>query len=319
MSQSQYFIAVDWGSTRLRAFLCKHQAHREIQLLARSNGPGVTKAIESFEKTLFDSIEPWCEEYGNLPIYLSGQIGSSIGWRETDYLPCPISPEQIASKCLRFEAQGHQISIIPGLSCLLPNQHYDLMRGEELQVLGWLGQDPENRIGQHLICLPGTHTKWVFVNNGQIVMFKTAMTGELYDILVNHSILIQDKNALFNQEAFDQGAKFTLQSEAGSFVHGLFSVRSKQLFKQISAQQSTSYLSGLLIGSDVRAAINANEWDIKSLNKIVLIGSPNLSKSFARVLESEGVNTEICKLTKTTLAGFSSVFQADILQSQDSI
>ena len=310
MSQNQYFIAVDWGSSRLRAFLCKHETNDEIQLVARVNGPGVTKVSDSFEKTLFDCIEPWTMEYGKLHVYLSGQIGSSIGWQETDYLPCPISPDQVASECLHFSARDHNLSIIPGLSCLLPNQHYDLMRGEELQVLGWLDQKPENRQGQHLICLPGTHTKWVFVNNGQIIMFKTAMTGELYDILVNHSILIQDKNALFNQEAFDQGARFTLQSEAGSFVHGLFSVRSKQLFSQISVQQSTSYLSGLLIGSDVRAAINANEWNVDTLDKIALIGSPHLSKSFARVLELEGYKTEICKVTKTTLAGFSSVYRA---------
>ncbi|GBL04518.1 2-dehydro-3-deoxygalactonokinase [Glaciecola sp. KUL10] len=310
MSQDQYFIAVDWGSTRLRAFLCKHSLNANIELVARNNGPGVTKVSDSFEKTLFDCIEPWTTEYGRLPIYLAGQIGSSIGWRETEYLPCPISPEQVASKCLIFEELGHEISILPGLSCLLPNQHYDLMRGEELQVLGWLNQRPENRKGQHLICLPGTHTKWVFVNNGQIIMFKTAMTGELYDILVNHSILIQNKTASFDQAAFDQGAKFTLQSEAGSFVHGLFSVRSKQLFSQITGQQSTSYLSGLLIGSDVRAAINANEWNVDSLDKIALIGAPHLSKSFARVLELEGYKTEICKLTQTTLAGFSSVFRA---------
>jgi len=308
--QRSYFIAVDWGTSRLRAYLCMVDDNNQLQLIARTSGLGVSKVTHSFSATLQICIEPWESEYGKLPVFMSGQIGSSIGWHETDYLPCPISPDQVASRCLTFASNGYDITIIPGLSCLLANQNHDVMRGEELQVLGWLQQNEHHQIGSHLICLPGTHTKWVLVQDGKIVLFKTAMTGELYDLLVNHSVVIQDKSSTFNSEAFDLGARFTLQSEAGSFVHGLFSVRSKQLFGQIAPQHSTSYLSGLLIGSDVRAAINATEWDFDALDKIAIIGSPHLSRSFARVLELEGYKTQICKLTVNTLAGFNSVFKS---------
>lgn len=310
MHSASYFIAVDWGTSRLRAFLCKVKPDGSLQLLTRGAGLGVSKSALSFEETLMECISPWEFEYGKLPVLMAGQIGSSIGWKETPYLACPISPQKLAQSCVNFECNGYQISVIPGLSCQLENDNYDCMRGEELQILGWLQLSPENQVGQHLICLPGTHTKWVLVQDGKIKLFKTALTGELFDLLANNSVLIQEKATLFNQEAFDAGAAFTLNSEMGSFIHGLFSVRSRQLFGQLSADEATSYLSGLLIGSDIRAAMNATEWNLSSMDKVSIIGAPHLSRCFSSVLESQAITTEVCQVTATTLLGFNSVIQS---------
>ena len=101
-----------------------------------------------------------------------------------------------------------------------------------------------------------------------------------------------------------------MNSEMGSFMHGLFSVRSRQLFGQLGKDEATSYLSGLLIGSDIRAAMNATEWDLTKIDKVSIIGAPHLSRCFSRVLESQSLKTEICKVTATTLLGFNSVFQS---------
>lgn len=131
------------------------------------------------------------------------------GWVATD--------RQLAKSCVNFQCNGYNINVIPGLSCKLENNNYDCMRGEELQILGWLQLAEENQVSRHVVCLPGTHTKWLLVEDGKIKLFKTALTG------------------------------------------GLFSVRSRQLFGQLSAQEATSYLSGLLIGSDVHASMNATE------------------------------------------------------------
>lgn len=318
MQMASYFIAVDWGTSRLRAFLCKVGADGSLELIARAAGLGVRKSPLSFEETLMQCISPWEFEYGKLPVFLAGQIGSSIGWKETAYLACPISPQEIAKSCVHFTCNGYDITVIPGLSCQLENDNYDCMRGEELQILGWLQLAEQNQKGRHLVCLPGTHTKWVLIEDGKIHLFKTALTGELFDLITNHSVLIQEKSTLFNQEAFDSGAAFTLHSEMGSFIHGLFSVRSKQLFGQLSAQEASSYLSGLLIGSDVRAAMNAVEWSLSAQDKVSVIGAPHLSSCFARVLESQSITTEICKVTATTLLGFKSVFQSIHLPNEKS-
>jgi 2-dehydro-3-deoxygalactonokinase len=320
MQRYSYFIAVDWGTSRLRAFLCKVKADGSLKLVTRSAGLGVSKSALSFDETLMQCISPWESEYGKLPVLMAGQIGSSIGWKETPYLSSPISPQELAKSCVNFQCNGYNINVIPGLSCKLENNNYDCMRGEELQILGWLQLAVENQVGRHLVCLPGTHTKWVLVEDGKIKLFKTALTGELFDLIANHSVLIQEKvtvfnqgvfnQKVFNQEAFDSGAAFTLNSEMGSLIHGLFSVRSRQLFGQLSAHEATSYLSGLLIGSDVRASMNATEWSLAKMDKVSIVGASHLSSCFASVLESQSISTEICQVTTTTLLGFNSVFQS---------
>ncbi|MCH2058688.1 MAG: 2-dehydro-3-deoxygalactonokinase [Thalassotalea sp.] len=307
MMSGLHFITIDWGTSHLRAFLCCIDQQDELSLIKRVTGLGVTKITSSFEQELFDCISPWTEEYGKLPILMAGQIGSSIGWKETQYLACPTSPKSVASACLQFESRGHQVTIVPGLHCSHNNNYRDVLRGEELQVLGWLAEDASHSKGRHLICLPGTHTKWVLVNNGQVLKFKTAMTGELFDLLSNHSVLIQRPTTEFNEPAFKYGAKYTLASELGSFIHGLFSVRSKQLFNELTPEHATSYLSGMLIGSDVRAALNATEWDFNELDSVNVIGNRQLSEYFTKVLAMLDIGATIHNVEKVTLAGFLSI------------
>ena len=303
----QYAVAVDWGTSHLRAFLCKVNSDKTLLLTDNATSLGVNKVINSFEQTLFDCIAPWVVQYGKMPIFMMGQIGSSIGWKETLYLPCPIQPNDIVANCITFHCSGHDITITPGLSCQLSNDNYDVMRGEELQVLGWLQQNPQHFSGTHLICLPGTHTKWVLIKSGKIELFKTAMTGELFDLLSNQSILIQKVQSIFDQGSFIKGADFTLKSERGSFTHGLFSVRSKQLFGELSHSQATSYLSGLLIGSDVRAAMNAEEWQLSQLGEVSIIGETHLSEQFSQVLKMHGMKTHLYKVNDMTMLGFNSI------------
>ncbi|NMP30174.1 2-dehydro-3-deoxygalactonokinase [Thalassotalea sp. M1531] len=305
----QYVIAVDWGTSHLRAYLCKVNEDLTLSYQECLTARGVSKVSHGFEQELFDCIEPWVEQFGNLSILMSGQIGSSIGWKETTYLACPISPKAVAASCLRFNCREHQLAIVPGLHCSHENNYRDVMRGEELQVLGWLAQNPKHTLGRHLVCLPGTHTKWVLVEDGQVVLFKTAMTGELYDLLIHHSVLIQHPNDEFNQQAFNDGAKYTLASELGSLIHGIFSVRSKQLFNELSTEQAPSYLSGMLIGSDVRAALNATEWQFTQLDSVNIIGSNTLSKRFSEVLSMQDISTQLYAVADVTLAGFSSIYQ----------
>lgn len=300
-----YIIGIDWGTTHLRAYLCDISTSGDTHLIAVEKGLGVSKQLLSFEDSLFDCIDPWLKLYGKLPIYLCGQIGSSIGWHEAPYLPCPINPHKIKNDFLSFIVRGHKVSIIPGISCCLGENDFDVMRGEELQILGWLKLNPTHQKGQYLLCLPGTHTKWVLLVDGEIQLFKTAMTGELFDLLSTQSILIQKNGSSFNLDSFLNGANKTLNSELGAFSHSLFSVRSKQLFSKLNENNAASYLSGFLIGSDVRAAINALQWNMQNFQSIEIIGAPHLSDCFAQVLSLKNIKSRVHNVEKITLLGFS--------------
>lgn len=308
MSTHQKVVVIDWGTSHFRAYLCAI-VNEHFSLIAQVSAPGVCKSSDDYEQVLLDSITPWSDEYGALNILIAGQVGSSIGWKETPYLGCPISPIETAKHCMRFSCQAHTIFIVPGLSCQLALDNFDVLRGEEVQVLGWLASSDEHQKGEHLLCLPGTHTKWVHIINGEIQLFKSAMTGELYDLLCNGSVLIQPQSSTFSQKVFDLGAHFTLNSPLGNFAHGLFSVRSKQLFGQIPGMHASAYLSGMLIGTDVRAAMNAQEWHIDQLAKVSIIGSAHLSDCFARVLGFEQVIIQQFNVEKTTLLGFENIYQ----------
>ncbi|WP_440874101.1 2-dehydro-3-deoxygalactonokinase [Thalassotalea sp. PLHSN55] len=307
-----HIIFVDWGTSQLRAYLCQYTDQDEFEHISSIYGLGVSKCGPNFQQELMTRIQPWVDIFGKLPIYLAGQIGSSIGWKETQYLPCPTTLNNIAHSCVKFNSQQHQISVVPGLSCFLEQQYYDVMRGEEIQILGWLSLDSAHRQGQHLLCLPGTHTKWVLIEDGKVVLFKTAITGELFDLLSSQSVLVQQQKSTIDKSAFIKGAKFTLDSEHDNFSHGLIAVRSQQLFGDISNEQGRSYLSGFLIGSDVRAAIHAKQWSLTRNSLVNIIGDKRLSQNFADVFALQSINSKCFGECETTLAGFYAVYRQSI-------
>lgn len=313
MSNHRY-IAVDWGTSHLRAYLCQIEdpaaAEPQVRLLGQSTGLGVGKKNTDFPQTLHQAIAPWLTEFGKMPILLAGQIGSSIGWHETAYLPCPIVPEQILGSGFQFRCAGLQVQILPGLCCRLASQQFDVMRGEELQIVGFLRLYPQFRVGEHLLCLPGTHTKWVLLRDGVIVYFKTAMTGELFDLLSRQSVLIQQPcpPEQLDWPAFAEGSQFTLNADAGNLVHGLFSVRTRQLFGGENGVQACAYLSGMLIGSDVRAALHASDWRLDAEASVVVIGGYPLLECFRQVLQQVGIEPLTADVTTCTLQGFAAEF-----------
>lgn len=313
--KQQHLIAVDWGTSHLRAYLCSYTDSassvnaQALTLQASKTGAGVLKVTRDFETELFAVLQPWLDEHGTLPIIMMGQIGSNIGWQETPYLACPVTPSDVAAHCVHFDSRSHQIAIVPGVSCTHNNGMRDVMRGEEIQVLGWLQHSPAHQVGEHIVCLPGTHTKWVRVTNGQIQVFKTALTGELFDLLSHGSVLIQQHSDEFDFATFEQGVRFTLESGSGSFSHGLFSVRSKQLFGELAPHNSQAYLSGILIGSDVRAALNATEWSLAKGAHVSVIGSKQVSNCFAKALQLAGMSTTLYSEKQTSLNGIAVVNQ----------
>ncbi|MGH8179688.1 MAG: 2-dehydro-3-deoxygalactonokinase, partial [Steroidobacteraceae bacterium] len=244
MSRAHY-IAGDWGTSRLRLSLCL-----DDRVVETRQGPGIGALREPAAAALRPLVAGWRDTHGSLPIVLCGMAGSRNGWRETPYLPCPADLRALGGAALRFEADGAQVAIAPGLSCTSRLGAPEVMRGEETQIAGALALHPELGTGRHLLCLPGTHSKWACVEDGQVRDFLTALTGELFALLRDGSTLMRVTHpgaADDAKDGFDQGLEAAAGLGTASLLHALFTVRSRQLIDGRSHDWALSYLSGLLI------------------------------------------------------------------------
>ncbi|HKX65197.1 MAG TPA: 2-dehydro-3-deoxygalactonokinase, partial [Rhizomicrobium sp.] len=208
------FIAGDWGTSRLRLYLCDAGGN----VLARGEGEGAS--VPDCAARFAAAVAPWDKAHGILPAILSGMVGSTIGWREVPYLKCPARPSAIAAAALRFDARDRGIAILPGLTCRGKTGAPDVMRGEETQILGALRLHANLTKGRHLFCLPGTHAKWVSVIDGAVTQFQTALSGELFELLRRHSVLVRDSGEVDAQSpAFMLGLDFARQNRKADLLY----------------------------------------------------------------------------------------------------
>lgn len=251
-------IAVDWGTTSFRAYLVAGDG----TILERQASPQGILAVQEgrFEDVLRGAVGRWGDASPNLPILLSGMIGSRQGWIEAPYVRCPSGVADIAAKLVRVPSgQLDRVWLVPGLDTRDASGRPDVMRGEEVQVFGALlaapcGRLPEmESLGATKIVLPGTHSKWVTVEGDCITGFRTFMTGEVFAALKDHTILgrLMSGN-VSNAEGFAKGVMAARDGGGPGWLLGaLFSVRSLGLFDMMPADALADYLSGLLIGSEI--------------------------------------------------------------------
>ncbi|MFT3790205.1 MAG: 2-dehydro-3-deoxygalactonokinase [Rudaea sp.] len=237
-------IAIDWGTTSLRAFRIDAEG-RVVE--TRRSSDGVLAASGRFEAVLRAAIDGW----EDTSIVMSGMIGSRQGWREAAYVECPAGIDRIAAAMAPLDVPSlpdRRIWLVPGLSVKDADGTHDVMRGEETQICGLLR---ELAAGRHLVCLPGTHSKHVELHDGRIARFRTAMTGELFDLLRKHSLLsrLMDADAPHRPVAFARGVDDARRPR--DLLNQLFAVRTLGLFGTLSADELPSYLSGLLIGHEL--------------------------------------------------------------------
>jgi 2-dehydro-3-deoxygalactonokinase len=293
------FVAGDWGTSNLRLFLCDAQGGK----LEEANGPGAAEVNGRFASTFTSLTARWVECHGPLPAVLCGMVGSSLGWTRAPYVPCPAKPEQIADACVSL--QDGAIAVVPGLSCHNRFNAPDFLRGEETQVLGALSLDPEFRHGRRIICLPGTHTKWVVVEDGWVREFFTAPTGELFGILRAHSVLIRGAghfDGSNHRDAFEKGlAQFNAFPQA-QLLHRLFESRSRQLSGELEAPAAAAYLSGLLVASDVQGALRVLS-DSMTARTLLLVGAPHLMQLYSKACAFEGYDTRELDGAAASLSG----------------
>ena len=214
-------------------------------------------------------------------------VGSRHGWREVPYRTLPADAHGLASALGRIELRTRgQLSIVPGLHTV---SGPDVMRGEETQVVGALALYPELRHAARIV-LPGTHSKWVTVRAGRVEGFRTVMTGELYALLRQHSVLgaaIADAEpAVFHPAAFRRGVLSARDSGAAGMLSRLFSARALWLDDLLPAQEIADYLSGLLIGEELRVAEVLGEVDARQ--PLHLIGESALCARYAAAIDAFG-------------------------------
>jgi 2-dehydro-3-deoxygalactonokinase len=301
----QLFIAGDWGSTHLRLYLCDEHG----TLLDQRQGPGAAHVAGALAD-VFDSLSAdWGQLHGPLPAVLCGMVGSNIGWTTAPYLACPAQTSSIADACVVL--RDGRVHIIPGLSCRNPFDAPDFMRGEETQILGALQLESSLQRGAQLLCLPGTHTKWVWLQDGAVRQFLTAPSGELFSVLCAHSVLVrsQDNAADIDMQAFKAGLAQLKMFPSGSLLHRLFECRSRQLSGDLTPKAAAAHLSALLIGSDVEGALRAFSGAAAN-STVYLVGSPTLTKLYATSLNSYDFTAVQLDGATTSLAGLTQVHRS---------
>jgi 2-dehydro-3-deoxygalactonokinase len=267
--------AIDWGTSSLRGALMD-EAGRVVDEISVPEG-GILNVPRGGFPAFFEShFSRWLRD-GTLCL-ISGMAGSQQGWQEAPYCACPAGFAEVASRLAWVEPD--RIAIVPGLSCESGGVP-DVMRGEETQVFGALAL---LGTADGTFVLPGTHSKWVQVREGRIEHFATFMTGEFYALLRQHSILsrtLPAEDGAFDGEAFDQGVAHALRS--AGLTHTAFSVRTLSLFERLSLAARPSYLSGLVIGEELRCQQAA------AGQEVTLIGAEALTQRYGRALASLGV------------------------------
>jgi 2-dehydro-3-deoxygalactonokinase len=267
MRWTEGFIAIDWGTTNRRAYLIDSAGNRTDEF---EDGKGVLSVPPGGFPEAIGEIR---HRLGDKPLLLAGMIGSNRGWKDAPYVRCPAGIDELAGKLVWA---GEREAIVPGVS-FIGQGRADVMRGEEVQVLGAVAA---GLVGSDaLVCHPGTHNKWTVLHQGRIHSFRTVMTGELFSLLKDHSILSDLLQApVGDNDTFRGAARHAIFNE--TLPAGLFSVRASVLLGEMRKEDAASFTSGLLIGTDVRIGLA-----VPTGAEVFVMGRPELTALYSAALD----------------------------------
>lgn len=283
------WIAVDWGTSNLRVWAMGADG---TALDSRSSDRGMGKLTPGeFEPALLDLIGDWLGD-GITPVIACGMVGARQGWVEAAYRAVPCAPVGLPMTAAPVTDPRLAVRIVPGLSQTRPSA--DVMRGEETQIAGVLAAAGD---WDGVVCLPGTHSKWAELSAGEVVSFRSFMTGELFALLSTQSVLRHGMEGGFDEPAFDAGLTEGL-SRPESLTARLFTLRAEGLLAGLSPDAARGRLSGLLIGAELAAA---KPWWLG--RDVVVVGEGTLAARYARALAAQGVPARRVPADDATLAG----------------
>ncbi|GAB2665019.1 2-dehydro-3-deoxygalactonokinase [Vibrio panuliri] len=271
------WLVIDWGTTNFRAFALTEDGslvakiERNLGLLQVENG--------QFAATLQMILQQWLNDYKHLPIYMAGMVGSAQGWINVPYVDAPVSLSQLAHGTYHLMLPwGAPAYIVPGVRYQIEPNRYDVMRGEEVQLFGL-----QTKLSRQEFCaaLPGTHSKHATMRNGYLERFQTFMTGELFSVLSKHSILGKAlPQQIPSPEAFVKGLE---ESGGSDFTSTLFSARTHRLFSHVEPVHIYDYLSGLLIGQELKQSHEQH---------LYLVGGEALCRRYVEACEYLSASSE---------------------------
>jgi len=280
------YIAVDWGTTNRRAWLIGGDG---AVLAEMEDDRGVLSVPEG---GFPEAVAALRARLGDRPLLMAGMIGSNRGWAEAPYVPCPAGLGELAG-AVHWVEPG-RTGIVPGVAWS-DGDHADVMRGEEVQILGAFA----GRLvpADATLCHPGTHNKWVRLEGGRIAKFRTVMTGELFSLLKEHSILGDLlEGPVAADAAFEAGVRHGLGHD--DLTAELFAVRARVLLGKAAREDAASYASGLLIGSDLGIGLRD-----AGGGEVIVMGRPELTSLFAAALAVAGRSAREVDGEEAFLAG----------------
>ena len=284
------YIAIDWGSTNLRAWL-----YQDDQCLeSRQSAAGVTRLNGESPSAVFSEITRGWRD-GATPAVLAGMVGSNVGWKVAPYLPVPVDFSAIGQQ---LTSVGDKVWIIPGLS-VSRDANQNVMRGEETQLLGARMIAPSS-----IYVMPGTHCKWVQADRQQINDFRTVMTGELHYLLLRHSLVGAGlPEQVSAPGAFNAGLERGLHSP--DILPRLFEVRASHVLGSLPREQVGEFLSGLLIGAEV-ATLSERFRD----PQVTIVGGEALANRYQQALSAIGRQTTVVSGDNAFQTGVRSIIHA---------
>lgn len=278
MTEPAPFVGIDWGTSNRRAYVLNGQGELVRQ---HEDEAGILHVAGDFEGSLKNLLRML--DIGGADVVMSGMIGSRNGWRQVPYLPVEQPLANLSQALTEIDSAIPDVRcrIVPGYRFIDAHGLPDVMRGEETQVLGVL----ELCAADGWFLLPGTHSKWVCVENGRIIKLMTFMTGELFSLMSQHGTLAK---AMAGQqpipEAFAAGLK---AARYGGFTHTAFCCRALVVTDMMPAEHAASYLSGLLIGTELYEVLKKSAGAMAA--PVQVVGSPGLSARYLDALELLGM------------------------------
>ena len=292
------WIAVDWDTSNLRVWMMGADGKPFASDRSDKGMAGLTQ--DGFEPALLSLIDPYLNPDHVTPVICAGMVGAREGWREAAYVATPCAPPD-ARAAVAVQAHDPRIAvhILPGVKQMAAP---DVMRGEETQIAGVLHSQPAF---DGILCLPGTHTKWVHISAGEIVSFQTCMTGEIFALLASQSVLRHSvTTAEWDEDSFIDGVTQAMDSPQ-SFASRLFGLRAGGLLQGTSAGAARARLSGLLVGLEL--AGTRPYWLGRH---VAILGADSVAAHYQCALAAQGVQAETLDNACLTLAGLTSAYRS---------
>ena len=301
---SNFILFIDWGTTNFRAYKYNLVSNKLVSKIENNKGILSVKNKSQYIQILKQTLQK-LNLSNKTSILMAGMIGSKKGLFEASYVNTPTSLKNLASKILYKRISNLHLMIIPGL-VFKKNNYYDVVRGEETLAMGTIEKLKNNE--SCYLCCPGTHSKWIMINNNKIKSFSTFMTGDLYSAICSNTILKQSltKNGgQFSKSFYNKGLNFIHKNKEISISNILFKIRTMDLFNQNKSFERSSFLSGLIIGIEMNEILNKN--NINKL-KIILIASKNLTKLYSIAFNYYKIKYQLANSDECFINGLKKIY-----------